>query len=84
MLGAIVSLVLTGVLASTVLRGLHAVVAGLTFGPYDTVFGVAGLLFVIAGAVSVAPLRAAGKSAAAAETQPAGMTDAAAGDTVLS
>ena len=47
-------------------EGLSAVVAGFMFGPYDTVFGVAGLLFLIARAVSVAPLRAAGKSAAAA------------------
>jgi MFS family permease len=70
-LASIVSLVLAGVLASTVLRGLHAVVAGLTFGPYDTVFGIAGLLFVIAGAVSVAPLRAAGKSAARAAADDA-------------
>ena len=83
-LASIVSMVLAGVLASTALRGFHAVIASLTFGPYDTIFGVAGLLFLIAGAASAAPLRAAGKSAAAAEPQPAGAVDAAAGDTALS
>jgi Na+/melibiose symporter-like transporter len=61
-LASIVSLVLAGVLASTVLRGLHAVVAGIAFGPYDTVFAIAGLLFVIAGVASIAPLRGAGRS----------------------
>ncbi len=81
-LASIVSLVLAGVLASTVLRGTHFAVAGVSFGPYDTVFAVAGLLFLIAAAASVAPLRAAGRPAAAA-AQPAGAVDAAAGDTAL-
>jgi MFS family permease len=61
-LASIVSLVLAGVLASTVLRGMHAVVAGIAFGPYDTVFAIAGLLFVIAGVASIAPLRTAVQS----------------------
>jgi hypothetical protein len=38
-----------------------------TFGPYDTVFAVAGLLFVIAGLTSIAPLR--GSDAAAANDE---------------
>jgi MFS family permease len=66
-LASIVSMLLAGVLASTALRGLHAVVAGVTFGSYDTVFAVAGLLFVIAGLTSIAPLR--GSDAAAANDE---------------
>lgn len=70
-LASIVSLVLAGVLASTVLRGLHVVLAGVTFGPYDTVFAIAGLLFVIAGVASIAPLREAAGSPTTGEPQAA-------------
>jgi hypothetical protein len=56
-LAAILSMALAGFLASTVLRGFHGTVAGLTFGPYDTIFIFAGLLFVLAGLGSIAPLR---------------------------
>jgi MFS family permease len=55
-LASIVSMVLAGVLASTLLRGFHATVAGMKFGPYDTVFAAAGLLFMIAGIASIGPL----------------------------
>lgn len=55
-LASIVSMVLAGILASTVLRGFHAVIGGVTFGPYDTVFLAGGLLFVIAGIATIAPL----------------------------
>ena len=44
-------------LASTVLRNLHAHVAGMTFGPYDTLFTFAGLLFIVGGLASVPLLR---------------------------
>ena len=57
-------MILAGVLASTVLRGLHFSVAALHFGPYDTVFAVAGLLFVIGGLSAIAPMRRAGRPAA--------------------
>jgi len=66
-LASIVSMVLAGVLASTVLRGFHARVVGVTFGPYDTVFAVGGLLFVIAGIASIAPLRESGDKESATE-----------------
>jgi MFS family permease len=66
-LASIVSMLLAGVLASTALRGLHTVVAGVTFGPYDTVFAVAGALVVIAGVTSIAPLRGSGAAAAGHE-----------------
>jgi len=55
-LASIVSMVLAGALASTVLRGFHATVAGVKFGPYDTVFAASGLLFMIAGIASIVPL----------------------------
>lgn len=48
-----------GLLASTALRGFRATVLGTTFGPYDTVIGVAGLLFVAAGLAAWLPLRRA-------------------------
>ena len=48
-----------GLLASTVLRGFRATVLGATFGPYDTIIGVAGLLFVAAGVAAWLPLRRA-------------------------
>jgi MFS family permease len=76
-LASILSIALAGFLASTVLRSLHEVIAGVTFGPYDTVFGVAGLLFIIGGAASVIPLRGAGRptAQAAGEVEGAGVQD---------
>jgi hypothetical protein len=45
------------ILTSTALRGFHATVTGISFGPYNTVFAVAGLLFMASGFASIAPLR---------------------------
>jgi MFS family permease len=56
-LAAIVSLAAAGLLTSTVLHGFRATVADVTFGPYDTVIAVAGLLFIAAGLASIRPLR---------------------------
>jgi MFS family permease len=53
-----------GVLASTVLRNLHAHFAGMTFGPYDTLFTFAGLLFIAGGLASIPLLRSADSPAA--------------------
>jgi len=66
-LASIVSMVVAGALASTVLRGFHATVAGVKFGPYDTVFAAAGLLFMIAGIASIVPLSKSGEQLPAAE-----------------
>jgi MFS family permease len=68
-LASIVSMAVAGLLASTVLRGFHTVIAGVAFGPYDTVFGVAALLILAAGIASIAGLR--GAAAAAASSAPA-------------
>jgi hypothetical protein len=70
-LASIVSMALAGFLASTVLRGFHEVVAGVAFGPYDTVFGVAALLFIVAGLASIVPLRGAAADAPAPMPQSA-------------
>jgi MFS family permease len=61
-LASITSMALAGLLASTVLRGFHLVVAGVVFGPYNTVFALAGLLVVAGGLTSIAPLRAADRA----------------------
>jgi MFS family permease len=70
-LASILSMALAGFLASTVLRGFHEVIAGVTFGPYDTVFGVSGLLFILGGLAAVVPLRTA-RPAPAAQAAPVG------------
>jgi MFS family permease len=64
-LAGIVSMALAGLLASTVLRGVHVVIAGVRFGAVDTVFGAGALLIVAAGLAVIAPLRAAAPPAAA-------------------
>lgn len=56
-LAGILSMAVSGFLASTVLRGFHQVIAGVTFGTYDTIFAIAGLLFIAGGLASIAPLR---------------------------
>jgi MFS family permease len=59
-LAGIVSMGLAGLLASTALRGLHVVVAGVRFGTVDAIFGAGALLVVTAGLAVYAPLRRAG------------------------
>ena len=56
-LSNIAAMAIAGVLASTALRGFHAVIAGIAFGPYDTIFGLAGLLFILAGLATIGPMR---------------------------
>jgi MFS family permease len=63
-LAEIVSMILAGALASTVLRGVHFAVGGLHFGPYDTVFTVGGLLFLLGGLSAIRPMRRASRTAA--------------------
>ena len=48
-LAALLSVALAGSLVSTVLRGFHASVLGISFGPVDTVFTGMGLLAVLGG-----------------------------------
>jgi MFS family permease len=82
-LAEIVSMILAGALASTVLRGVHFAVGGLQFGPYDTVFAVGGLLFLIGGLSAIAPMRRPGRAAAgepAADDEPLAADQPAASD----
>ena len=67
----VVATAATGFLVSTALRGLHQSFAGTTFGPYDTVFAVGGLLFVIAGLATI-PLLATAPAGQAAQAAQAG------------
>lgn len=53
----LVSMALTGALASTVLARFHTVIAGVTFGPYDTIIGISGLMFLTAGLALISPMR---------------------------
>lgn len=48
-LASMLSVVAAGWLASTALHGFSATVAGMHFGPIDTIFAVAGVLIVLAG-----------------------------------
>jgi MFS family permease len=59
---AIASTAAAGALASTVLRGFRATLAGVTLGPYETVIAAGGLLFVAAGLAAMMPLRRAAAS----------------------
>jgi MFS family permease len=70
-LASIVSMVLAGLLASTVLRGFSARFIGLSLGPYDTVFAVGGALLLLAGLATIAPLNKAGRSEPTATPEPA-------------
>ena len=51
----IVSMGRPGFLASTLLRGMHVMIAGMTFGPIDAILGVSALL-IIAGGIAVTAL----------------------------
>jgi hypothetical protein len=58
-LATVSSVAIAGFLASTVLRHLHVSFAGMTFGPYDTLFSIAGLLFIAGGLAAIPLLRPA-------------------------
>lgn len=55
-----ISMLLAGFLASTVLRDLHIVARGITIGPYDTILTVTGILALVAGIYARGALRKAG------------------------
>jgi MFS family permease len=62
-LASVISMGAFGFIASYLLAGFHARIAGVAFGPYDTIFAACGLLFVVAGLAAIRPLRAAGDAA---------------------
>ncbi len=68
----ILSLALVGYLDSTLLRGFHATILGISFGPINTIFTVTGILAILGGLSSMIGLHGVkiGKEA----EQPEGMT----------
>jgi MFS family permease len=56
-LANLIGLGLAGVLAGGVLKSLHGSLAGITFGPYDTVIAGAGALLILAGLVTIQAMR---------------------------
>ena len=44
-----ISVLLAGFLGSTVLKDFHKRIAGIAFGPYDTVLTLAGILALLGG-----------------------------------
>ena len=54
---ALLSIVVSGLLDSTVLHGFHARLLGVAFGPIDTIFSAAGLLGVAGGLYTFLSLR---------------------------
>ena len=59
-LANIVSVVAAGWLVSTVMRGFHASISGLSIGPIDTIFTVCGLIMIVSGAYAYFGLRNVG------------------------
>ena len=55
--GILIGTALAGYLASVTLRGLHVAFAGTIFGPVDTIYTFAGLLFVVGAVAAVVGLR---------------------------
>lgn len=55
-LASVSSIAAAGFLASTGLRSFHTALAGISFGPYDSIFAIAGLLFTVSGLAAIAPL----------------------------
>ena len=55
--GILIGTVLAGYLDSETLRGLHLAIAGTIFGPVDTIYTIAGLLFVASAFVVMVGLR---------------------------
>jgi hypothetical protein len=58
----IASIAAAGLLAGTVLRGMHLVVGGVTFGPVDTIFAASAVLIIIGGLVMIRPLSGTARS----------------------
>ncbi|HEY7346755.1 MAG TPA: MFS transporter [Ktedonobacterales bacterium] len=56
-LASILSITLAGALASTLLHDFHATVAGLAFGPFDTIFMGTGILIMLGGLYAMVSLR---------------------------
>lgn len=65
-LASILSISLAGALASTLLSGFHATLAGITLGPIDTIFTGTGILILLGGLYALVNLRGVTLAAATA------------------
>lgn len=54
---SLLSTTFAGILASTLLRNLHVIVLGTTFGMLDTIFSVTGVVVMGAGLYAMVALR---------------------------
>jgi MFS family permease len=59
-LAGVLAMVTAGFLASGILANMKAVIAGVSFGAINTIFGVSAILILMAGVITIAPLRRAG------------------------
>jgi MFS family permease len=59
-LAALLSTALVGYFATTILRGFHLRILSVSFGPYDTIYLLGGLVITAAGVFAWAGLRATG------------------------
>ncbi|WP_405003111.1 MFS transporter [Kitasatospora purpeofusca] len=75
-LAAMLTAVLSGWLAGSGLRDFSGSVAGLRFGPIDTIFAVSGLVVVLAGVYARLGLPASGAAPAAGPAPAAAVPDA--------
>ena len=57
MLASVASMVVVGILDSTVLQGLHLTALGMRFGPVDTIYTAVAMLMLIAGVYAMFSLR---------------------------
>jgi MFS family permease len=62
-LAALLSTVTAGYLSSTLLRGFHATILGITFGSIDTLFTISGVLALVGGVSAMLNLRGVGREA---------------------
>lgn len=70
-LASLLSVALASILDATLLRGLHATVLGISFGPVDSIFMAIGGLSLIAGIYAVISLRGVNPPVEEAEDTPA-------------
>lgn len=75
-LASIISMALAGVVASTLLHGFHGYIAGVHFGPIDTVFTIGGLLCLSGGIYAWLALRAISLPSSNEKVPPAGVVPA--------
>jgi MFS family permease len=69
-LAALVSTAFVGYLASTLLQGFHTTIAGIAFGPYDTIYLVGGALIALSTIYAWAGLRQPKTQASEAPATP--------------